>query len=98
MTSVRLNRPTSLSRQEADSLLNDWLAEAKALADDSLNKFIALVESWKKHILVFFVSRTTNGLVEGINNGIKTLKRVAYGFRNFEQFRLRIIVNFLQPL
>ncbi|MCY7358017.1 MAG: transposase, partial [Rudanella sp.] len=87
-----------LSRQEADTLLKDWLAEAKALADDSLNKFVGLVESWKKHILIFFTTRATNGLVEGINNGIKTLKRVAYGFRNFEQFRLRIIVNFLQPL
>jgi len=87
-----------LSRQEADALLSEWVVAANALADESLTKFVALVESWKKHILVFFVSRATNGLVEGINNGIKTLKRVAYGFRNFEQFRLRIIVNFLQPL
>ncbi|WP_409034083.1 transposase [Runella sp.] len=33
-----------------------------------------------------------------MNNAIKTLKRGAYGFRNFEQFRERILVNFLQPL
>ncbi|WP_084761845.1 transposase [Spirosoma spitsbergense] len=46
----------------------------------------------------FFSTRHSNGLVEGINNAIKTLKRVGYGFRNFEQFRERILVNFLQPL
>lgn len=87
-----------VSLQEADTLITEWVVEAKSLADESLNTFVVLVESWKKHILIFFTSRATNGLVEGINNGIKTLKRVAYGFRNFEQFRLRIIVNFLQPL
>jgi len=37
----------NLSRQEADTLLNEWLGEAKALSDDSLNKFVCLVESWK---------------------------------------------------
>lgn len=87
-----------LNRQQAEVLLTDWVRQASALGDESLSDFVRLVESWKKHILVFFTTRVTNGLVEGINNGIKTLKRVAFGFRNFEQFRLRIIVNFLPPL
>ncbi|PSJ75402.1 hypothetical protein C7N43_19190 [Sphingobacteriales bacterium UPWRP_1] len=43
----------------------------------------------------FFTYRVSNGIVEGINNAIKTLKRVTYGFRNFQHFRARILVNFL---
>ncbi|WP_419029714.1 transposase, partial [Megasphaera massiliensis] len=32
----------------------------------------------------------SNGFTEGMNNKIKVLKRVAFGFRNFERFRARI--------
>ncbi|MFT8407442.1 MAG: transposase, partial [Liquorilactobacillus satsumensis] len=34
-----------------------------------------------------------NRPVEGTNNKIKVIKRTAYGFRNFENFRLRILVS-----
>jgi len=37
-------------------------------------------------------SELTNGLVEGINNSIITLKRVAFGYRNFAHFRDRILL------
>ena len=30
---------------------------------------------------------------EGCNNAIKTLKRVAFGFRNFRSFRARILLS-----
>ncbi|KRM54965.1 ISL3 family transposase (plasmid) [Paucilactobacillus suebicus] len=36
----------------------------------------------------------TNGPVEGCNNKIKTIKKTAYGFRNFNNFRIRILVAF----
>lgn len=36
--------------------------------------------------------RLTNGPLEGINNSIKTLKRVAFGYRNFAHFRDRILL------
>jgi transposase len=31
------------------------------------------------------VTLTTSGVVEGINNKLKLIKRSAYGFRNFER-------------
>lgn len=34
----------------------------------------------------------TNGPVEGTNNKIKVIKRTAYGFRNFFNFRVRILL------
>jgi len=32
-------------------------------------------------------------MVEGINNKIKRIKRMAFGFRNFNNFRLKIITK-----
>ncbi|MCY1585750.1 transposase, partial [Staphylococcus pettenkoferi] len=34
----------------------------------------------------------TNGPLEGINNKIKLIKRVSYGYRNFENFKARILI------
>ena len=34
----------------------------------------------------------SNGPMEGFNNKIKTLKRVAFGFRNFTHFKARILL------
>ncbi|MEM9884478.1 MAG: transposase, partial [Bacteroidota bacterium] len=36
-----------------------------------------------------------NGIVEGINNRIKMMKRRAFGYRNFQAFRNRVLVEFL---
>ena len=40
-----------------------------------------------------FDFRLSNGFTEGCNNAIKTLKRVAFGFRNFRSFRARILLS-----
>ncbi|MEG4495565.1 transposase, partial [Microcoleus sp. D3_18_C4] len=37
--------------------------------------------------------KTTSGVVEGINNKLKLIKRSAYGFRNFENFRVRCLLT-----
>ena len=44
-----------------------------------------------KGILNYFRYRITNGKMEGINNKIKTLKRQAYGYRDKDYFRLRLL-------
>ena len=33
-----------------------------------------------------------NGFVEGNNNFIKVLKRIAFGFRSFRRFKVRIMI------
>ena len=42
-------------------------------------------------ILNYFRHPISNGKMEGVNNKIKTLKRQAYGFRDKEYFRLRLL-------
>ncbi|HGT1000733.1 TPA: transposase, partial [Enterococcus faecium] len=46
--------------------------------------------------LIKFVKKTVaipNGPLECLNNHIKVLKRNAYGFRNFYNFKLRIMIR-----
>ena len=35
-----------------------------------------------------------NGAIEGINHKIKLIKRVSYGYRNFDFFKYRIFIIF----
>ena len=41
-----------------------------------------------------FIYSYNNGRIEGINNKIKVLNRVAYGYRNFNNYRSRIMIHF----
>ena len=36
----------------------------------------------------------TNGVIEGINNKIKVIKRIAFGYRSFYHFRNRILIMY----
>src|SRR5699024_5063271 len=47
--------------------------------------------SYIKHSLLYSYN---DGRIEGINNKIKVLNRVAYGYRNFRNFKKRIILHF----
>ena len=46
---------------------------------------------WQEEIWHGIKTGYNNGFTEGCNNTVKVLKRICYGFRNFENFRYRII-------
>ena len=48
--------------------------------------------SWFPPIVNAFVLPYSNGFTEGCNNNIKVLKRISYGLRNFDRFRVRILL------
>lgn len=50
------------------------------------------VGRWREPILNYFVRRTSSGMVEGLNNKIKLIKRQAFGFLNDAHFRLRVLM------
>ncbi len=52
-----------------------------------------MLRDWREEILNYFDHRYTNGFVEGKNNRIKVIKRIAYGYRNTENFRQRIMLT-----
>ncbi|MDY7032346.1 MAG: transposase [Thermodesulfobacteriota bacterium] len=40
------------------------------------------------------MKRITNGFVEGINNALRTTIHIAFGYRNFDNFKLRVLEEF----
>jgi len=80
-----------MDRMRAEEMLG--LLEER-IEGDSLPEFKELLHTlgnWREEILNYFDYRITNGFVEGKNNRIKTIKRMAYGYRNMDNFRLRIL-------
>ena len=65
--------------------LADWCAEAYAVYPKSCGT----IRRWIGEIIAYFDEGTTSGVVEGINNKLKLIKRRGYGFRNFDNFQLR---------
>ncbi|MBD2165974.1 ISL3 family transposase [Calothrix membranacea FACHB-236] len=69
--------------------LGMWLSKAKKYFPSSNNTIIR----WLDEIIAYFDNGTTSGAVEGVNNKLKLIKRSGYGFRNFENFRIRCLLS-----
>ena len=83
-----------ITRNQGEIELNQWIEEAQKMNNSYLNKFLSTLYNWKDYILNYFVHRVTTSIIEGINNSIKTVKRMGYGFRNFVNFKQRILTSF----
>lgn len=67
-----------------------WLKKARSIYGDVLTT----IRNHLDGICNYFLNRTTSGVMEGINNRIKLIKRQAYGFVNFDNFRARLLACF----
>jgi len=47
----------------------------------------------KESIMNMMKTQYTNGVIEGINNKIKVIKRIAFGYRSFYHFKARILIT-----
>lgn len=46
---------------------------------------------WKEEILNYFLTGLTNARTEGFNNKAKVVKRRAYGYKSFRNYRLKVL-------
>lgn len=84
---------TAPDRMTAASQLQTWITSVESSGLKHLTAFVTTLRNWWEPILNYFNQHITSGLVEGLNNKVKLIKRRAYGFRNFEHFRLRVLVE-----
>lgn len=66
--------------------LTDWCTRARKY----LGRFVKTLESWWQEVLNACFYPLNNGRAEGVNNKIKVIKRMAFGFRNRLNFKRRI--------
>ena len=69
--------------------LKAWIEHIKLKGLESFNACIRAFTNWFDPICNSFDFKHTNGYVEGHNNKTKVLKRIGYGYRNFDVFRTR---------
>ena len=69
--------------------LGKWLSKAQKYFVTSKST----IYRWFDDLLAYFDNRTTSGIVEGINNKLKLIKRSGYGFTNFGNFRNSCLLN-----
>jgi len=63
--------------------LTEWLIKAEIF----FPKTVKTIKNWFTEIVGYFEQKTTNGLVEGINNRLKVIKRCAFGFISFDNLK-----------
>jgi transposase len=55
------------------------------------------IRDWFDKIVNYHIARMSNGPTEALNNLIKRIKRVGFGFRNFENYRIRALLYAGRP-
>ena len=81
---------TAVNRKVAYTNLREWIVAA---IKSKIAAFIELGYKFfrKRHyVLNYFLCRITTAISEGINNKIKRLKRMAYGYKDVTYFLLKI--------
>jgi transposase len=78
-------------KRTARRVLRDWLARARASGIRMLVQFAATLEKHQEGVLNYYDYRISTGPLEGTNNKIQLMKRQAYGFRDKEFFKLKIL-------
>lgn len=78
-------------REAAEVFLLDWILQAETSGIRMLIQFAKTLRIHAQGILNYYDYPITTGPLEGTNNKIKTMKRQAYGFRDQEFLKLKIL-------
>lgn len=82
------DQPSENDAKHVFEELGDWIWQAQFRP---LMKWYNSFERGWKTVVNYFKFKTSSALSEGINNVIKALKRRAYGYKNMEYFKLKIM-------
>ncbi|SER92827.1 Transposase [Azotobacter beijerinckii] len=82
------------SVREGWRLWRAWLRHAREIGLAPLQRFARNLQLYVRGILASARFPMHTSLLEGVNNRIKVIKRMAYGFRDVEYFFLKIKAAF----
>ena len=84
----------SPDRARAEQALYRWLNYCADTDIPELIRLATTIDSWRSELLAYFTTGgISNGPTEAINLLIKKIKRVGHGFRNFNNYRLRLLLH-----
>ena len=89
-----LMRLKHLSKDTAWLKIHDLLPmirKLKASPVDALKTLGETLSSWRNEIGRMWRFRKTNSITEGLHNKMEMISRRAFGFRNFQNYRMRVL-------
>lgn len=82
------------SRDQAEQALHRWLVHCADSDVPELHRLARTIDAWRGELLAYFdTGGVSNGPTEAMNLLIKKVKRTGHGFRNFENYRLRLLLH-----
>jgi transposase len=82
------------AREWIDRLIEDMADTDNPVEVRSLGRTL---KRWKEHIVAWHRSKVSNGPTEAANNLIKRVKRTAFGFTSFRNYRVRALLYAGKP-
>lgn len=79
------------NKQDCKRMIPEFLGAITQLQASCFDSMVTLgntLESWQEEVVRMWRFSWSNGMTEGFHNKMKMLVRRAYGFRNFENYRL----------
>lgn len=85
-----------LSKNSTRQEIKRYLSMLEGLENSGfkpLESLAATFRSWEIEILRMLRFSKSNGITEGFHNKMEVISRTAYGFRNFKNYRLRVLLK-----
>jgi len=83
---------------EARQILEELKAHClKRAMPAEVRKLGRTIRTWFDKICNYHLAKVTNGPTESLNNLIKRIKRIGFGFRNFQNYRIRALLYAGRP-
>jgi len=83
----------TLKARRAKTKLPGFLELLEQMQGSPLRALAKTLKSWIEPIVAMWRFSKSNGITEGFHNKMEMMSRRAYGFRNFENYRLRVLAH-----
>lgn len=83
----------AMKAKRARKLLPKFLALIGQFEQSPAKALAATLRSWLESIVRIWRFSKSNGITEGFHTKMEMLSRRAYGFRNFENYRMRVLAQ-----
>ena len=85
--------------EDVNEQLDKWISKCILSNIPEFIEAAGTISRWKEYIANSFIDeRYSNGFTEGVNNKIKVIKRVGFGYKSFKLLRVRILYIFNQTV
>jgi transposase len=82
------------TRDRAEQRLLRWFIQVAEHEIPELIRLARTLDAWRPELLAYFdTGGISNGPTEAVNGLIKKVKRVGHGYRNFTNYRLRLLLH-----